>query len=216
MSPDLSRYQFIAIEGNIGSGKTTLANLMAERYRAKLILEEFADNPFLPQFYRHPERYSFVLEMSFLAERYQQLKNQLTSLDLFHQLMVSDYLFYKCLIFAKANLDKDEFTLYNTLFNIIEQALPKPDLLVYLYVDLPRLKDNIRKRGRSYEQEITDEYLQRIQDSYFDFFQKHPQQRTLIIETTEIDFLKRPEDFERILEVMAEDHPEGVSRILLE
>lgn len=216
MLPDLSHYQFIAIEGNIGSGKTTLANMIADRYDAKLILEAFADNPFLPQFYRHPERYSFVLEMSFLAERYQQLKNDLTSLDLFHQLMVSDYLFYKCLIFAKANLSKDEFSLYQKLFNIIDQALPKPELLVFLYVEVGQLKENIKKRGRAYEQDISSEYLQRIQDSYFDFFHKQPQMRTLIIDTSRVDFVKHPQDFGRIMEVIAQEHPPGISRILLE
>ncbi|RLD31693.1 MAG: 2-amino-4-hydroxy-6-hydroxymethyldihydropteridine diphosphokinase, partial [Bacteroidetes bacterium] len=145
------RYNYIAIEGNIGAGKTSLATMISEQFNGKLILEQFEDNSFLPKFYKEPDKYAFPLEMSFLAERYQQLKDQLTKQDLFRTFTISDYLFIKSLIFAKNNLQADEFALFSTMFTIIDEFLPKPDLLVYLYLDVPGLQRNIKNRGRSYE-----------------------------------------------------------------
>jgi len=150
-------YQFIAIEGNIGAGKTSLAKLIAEKCNAKLILEEFEDNSFLPKFYKDPERFAFPLELSFLAERFQQLKDKLASKDMFKTFTIADYFINKSLIFSRKTLQTDEFKLYNTLFEIINQSLIKPDLLVYLYANVDTLQSNIKKRGRDYEQEIKDE-----------------------------------------------------------
>ena len=138
------RYNYIAIEGNIGAGKTCLSTMISEQFNGKLILEQFEDNSFLPKFYKEPEKYAFPLEMSFLAERYQQLKDQLTKQDLFKTFTISDYLFNKSLIFARNNLQADEFALFSTMFTIIDEFLPKPDLLVYLYLEVPNLQRNIR------------------------------------------------------------------------
>ena len=162
-------YRFIAIEGNIGAGKTTLATKLSKDFNTRLILEQFADNPFLPKFYEDQKKYAFPLELSFLAERYKQLKDELSIQDMFRPQLISDYFFLKSLIFAKANLSSDEYDLYTRLFHIINDSLPKPDLFVFLYHDIGRLKENIKKRGRIYEQSISEEYLIRIQDAYFDF-----------------------------------------------
>src|SRR5687767_6566069 len=152
-------YSFITIEGNIGAGKTTLAHLLSKHYNARLILEEFADNPFLPKFYENPAQYAFPLELFFMAERYKQQKELLQQKDMFHSVTISDYLFTKCLLFAKVTLPTDEFRLYQRLFEIINQQVMKPDILIYLHSPVTRLQANIRKRNRSYEQNIPDEYL---------------------------------------------------------
>ena len=164
-------YNYIAIEGTIGAGKTTLATRIADDFNGKLVLEEFEGdkNPFLPKFYKEPDKYSFQLEMTFMALRYQQLKDKLGVLDLFHDFIISDYYVAKSLIFSKNNLQDDEYQLFSRFFNIIFSDMPKPELLVYLYSDVDRLQANIRKRGRSYEQEISDAYLDNIQQGYFDF-----------------------------------------------
>ncbi|MBN1651955.1 MAG: deoxynucleoside kinase, partial [Bacteroidales bacterium] len=166
------RHNFIAIEGTIGAGKTSLATKIAEDFNGKLILEQFADNPFLPKFYEEADRYAFPLELSFLAERYQQLSTQLSSQDLFKNFTISDYLFNKSLIFAQKTLSDDLFGLYGKLFNIINASMPKPDLLVYLYLQVDKLKYNIKLRGRSYEQSIADDYLEAIQQGYFEFIKQ--------------------------------------------
>src|SRR5678816_1188809 len=159
-------YHFITIEGNIGAGKTTLAHLLSKHYNARLVLEEFADNPFLPKFYENPAQYAFPLELFFMAERYKQLKDLIQTRDLFHSITISDYLFTKCLLFAKVNLSEDEFRLYQRLFEIIHQQLIQPDLLIYLHAPVTKLQTNIKKRNRSYEQNIPDEYLFKIQETY--------------------------------------------------
>src|SRR5688572_1021458 len=152
-------YHYITIEGNIGAGKTTLAHMLSKHYNARLILEEFADNPFLPKFYENPKQFAFPLELFFMAERYKQLKDLLHTQDMFNSITISDYLFTKCLLFAKVNLPADEFRLYQSLFDIIHQQLIQPELLIYLHSPVARLQQNIRKRNRSYEQQIADDYL---------------------------------------------------------
>lgn len=209
------RYNYIAIEGNIGAGKTSLATLIARDYNAKLILEQFEENSFLPKFYEDPATYAFPLEMSFLAERYQQLKDRLTKQDLFHDFTVSDYFINKSLIFARKTLKDDEFLLYSKLFNIINQAIPKPDLLVYLYLDINKLKSNIIKRGRSYEKDIDLVYLEKIQSSYFDYIRQQQGMRVLIIDTNSVDFVNSPKDYERIVKFLNMDHSIGIHTVTL-
>ncbi|MFH1319291.1 MAG: deoxynucleoside kinase [Bacteroidota bacterium] len=209
------KHNFIVIEGNIGAGKTTLATRIAKQYNAKLILEQFADNPFLPKFYEDPLRYSFPLELSFLAERYQQLKEELAKQDLFRSFTISDYLFNKSLIFAKTNLLQDEFALFLKLFNIIISLLPKPDLLVYLYLDIDRLKTNIQSRGRDYEQNIKKEYLNNIQSGYLEFIRQQKDMRILIIDINGVDFVNDNKSYESIIEVMNRDYEVGINRAII-
>jgi deoxyadenosine/deoxycytidine kinase len=207
---------YLVIEGNIGAGKTTLAQMIANEYNAKLTLEQFADNPFLPKFYNDPDRYSFPLELSFLAERYQQLNRDLTSRDLFRPFNVADYYFMKSLIFAKATLKQDEYNLYRQIFNIIYQSIPKPDLYVYLHVDVKKLLDNISKRGRDYEKGISEEYLLHIQKGYFDFFRQQNDMSFLIIDTSNVDFVDNQEDYEKIKAlIFQQDYPKGIHRIVI-
>lgn len=209
------RYDFVAIEGNIGAGKTSLATKISEQLGAKLILEQFEENLFLSKFYDNPDKYAFSLELSFLAERYQQLINHLANRDLFASFTISDYYFNKCLIFAKANLKDDEFGLYSKLFTIIQSQLPKPDLLVYLYLDMDKLKSNIQKRGRDFEQNIDVSYLEKLQQSYFDYIKQQPQQRTLIIDVNRIDFVSNAQHYATVLEAIDADYPVGINRIIL-
>jgi deoxyadenosine/deoxycytidine kinase len=207
--------RYIAIEGNIGAGKTSLSKLLAEEMNALLILEQFEKNSFLPLFYKEPERYAFPLEMSFLADRYQQLKNQLSTPGLFHSLIVSDYFISKSLIFARKTLESDEYRLYSRLFSIISSSLPKPDLLVYLYSDIANLQENIRKRGREYEQDIKDEYLEKIQSSYFDFIKTQSKLPIVIIDSSQLDFVNNEMDYKRIKEIILQEHSEGIHRYSL-
>ncbi len=180
---------FLVIEGNIGAGKTTFAKMLSEEYDTKLILERFAENPFLPKFYSDPEKYSFPLELSFLAERYGQLKKELTNRDLFHQHTIADYYFMKSLIFAQNTLAQDEYNLYRNFFDIIYERLPKPDLFVYLHLPEDQLIVNIRKRGRDYEQTIDTDYLKKIREGYFTFFSQQNDFPVLIVDTSGIDFV---------------------------
>lgn len=207
---------YLVIEGNIGAGKTSLAKKIAMDYNANLILERFANNPFLPKFYKDPERYSFPLELSFLADRYKQLKEDLGSYDLFKTFTVADYYFMKSLIFSSATLPEDEFHLYRQLFYIIYNSLPRPDLFVYLHVETDRLLDNIRERGRSYEQDISAEYLDKIRNGYFEFFKQHSEYRFLIIDVTRMDFVARENDYDTIKEVIfGKTYPQGMNRLIL-
>jgi deoxyadenosine/deoxycytidine kinase len=196
------RYNYIVIEGNIGAGKTTLASMIAKEYNAKLILERFADNPFLPKFYNDPSRYSFPLELSFLADRYRQLKEELVEQDLFRSFTVADYYFMKSLVFSSKTLEQDEFSLYRQIFYIIYSSLPKPDLYVYLHVPPERLLKNIALRGREYEKSITADYLIGIQESYFNFFRQNPENRYLVLDVSNIDFVASHKDYERIRETI--------------
>lgn len=206
-------YNFMAIEGNIGAGKTSLATMISEKFNARLILEQFEDNSFLPKFYKDPERYAFPLELSFLADRFQQLKKHLHSHDLFSSFTVADYFINKSLIFARKTLSPDEFALYQKLFSIMSLTLPRPDLLVYLYMNLTRLRDNIVSRGRPYEQSITEEYLEKIQNSYLDFIREQPNLRVIIIDTNKVDFVHNSLDFELLLEIISSHYDVGVHRI---
>lgn len=197
---DLSSYNYIAIEGNIGAGKTTLATKMAEDFNAKTVLERFADNPFLPKFYKDQNRYAFPLEMSFLADRYQQISDDLAQFDLFKDFIVADYHIFKSLIFAKVTLQEDEYRLYKTLFDIIYKEMPKPDLYIYLYQNTEKLLQNIKRRGRSYEQEIPADYLERINEGYLDYIKTQKDLNVLVIDVSERDFVKYQEDYLFILE----------------
>ena len=208
-------YNYIAIEGNIGAGKTSLATRISQDFNARLILEQFEDNAFLPKFYRDPQKYAFPLELTFLASRYQQLKEQLSQGDLFKSFTVSDYFIYKSLIFARKTLQDDELSLYTRLYFIINSVLPRPDMLVYLYVSVKRLKCNIVKRGRSYEQDIESDYLAKIQDGYFEFINQQQDLRVLIIDVNEVDFVKDPDDYKLIVDTIMQEYPVGVHRITL-
>lgn len=208
-------YNFIAIEGNIGAGKTSLATLIANDFNAKLILEQFEDNSFLPKFYKEPDKYAFPLEMSFLASRFQQLKDQLGPQDLFKSFTISDYYIVKSLIFAQKTLAEDEFKLYTRFFNIILQQLPRPDLFVYLHLETPKLQENIKSRGRSYEQNIQDEYLEKIQEGYFEFIKQQSNFPILIIDTNNIDFINNKNDYQKIVSVINKEYMPGIHRVLL-
>ena len=196
----LDRLNYIAIEGNIGAGKTTLVHKIAEDFNAKMVLEGFADNPFLPKFYKDQNRYAFPLEMSFLADRYQQLSNDLSQFDLFKDFIVADYHIFKSLIFAKVTLGEDEYRLYKTLFDIIYKEMKKPDLYIYLYQNTERLLSNIKLRGRAYEQDITADYLDKINRGYLDYIKSQTDLNVLVIDVSDKDFVKNQEDYLMILE----------------
>ena len=207
-------YQFITIEGNIGAGKTTLAQLLSRHFKSRLILEEFADNPFLPKFYENPSQYAFPVELFFMAERYKQLKEMLQQQDLFKELTISDYLFTKCLLFAKVTLPEDEFRLYQRLFDIIHQQLLQPDLLIYLQAPVSKLQQNIRKRNRPYEQNIKEEYLERLQETYGSYIRQQPV-RTLIVDVANADFLHNDSQLQAIIEAIEKPYPIGLHHIQL-
>ncbi|AUC86065.1 2-amino-4-hydroxy-6-hydroxymethyldihydropteridine diphosphokinase [Polaribacter sp. ALD11] len=198
--PITEKYNYIAIEGNIGAGKTSLAKMMSDEFNAKLVLERFADNPFLPKFYEDKERYAFPLEMSFLADRYQQLSDDLAQFDLFKNFIISDYYIFKSLIFAQVTLSKDEYLLYRKMFNLIYKEITKPDLYVYLYQNTERLLENIKKRGRIYEQNIEPEYLKKIHDGYKSFIKTQKNLNLLIIDVSEIDFVNNTIDYDFIMD----------------
>jgi deoxyguanosine kinase len=197
--PISEKYNYIAIEGNIGAGKTSLANLLSDQFNAKLVLERFADNPFLPKFYEDKERYAFPLEMSFLADRYQQLSDDLAQFDLFKNFLVSDYYIFKSLIFAQVTLTKDEYLLYRKMFNLIYKEIPKPDLYIYLYQNTDRLLENIKNRGRIYEQNIESGYLEKIHNGYQNFIKTQNDLNLLVIDVSEIDFVNNPVDYNFII-----------------
>jgi deoxyguanosine kinase len=201
-------YHFIAVEGNIGAGKTTLAHLLSRHFNSRLILEAFAENPFLPKFYENPRQYAFPLELFFMAERYKQLKELVHTKDLFQRVTISDYIFSKCLLFAKVNLPDEEFHLYQKLFDIIYQQLVQPDLLIYLHSPVQQLQKNIRKRNRSYEQLIPDDYLFRLQETYTSYIKQHGI-KTLFIDATNADFLGNEKHFKVILDALEKDYEPG-------
>ena len=197
---NLQKYNYIAIEGNIGAGKTTLANKIAHHFNAKTVLERFADNPFLPKFYKDQSRYAFPLEMSFLADRYKQLTDDLAQFDLFSDFVVADYHIFKSQIFAKVTLQEDEYRLYKTLFDIVYREMPKPDLYIFLYQNTDRLLLNIKKRGRDYEQEIPAEYLEKINQGYLDYIKQQQDLNVLIIDVSDRDFVQNHEDYIFVLD----------------
>ena len=200
-----SQLQLISIEGNIGAGKTTLSSMIAHDFNAKLILERFADNPFLPKFYNDQVRYAFPLEMSFLADRYQQFMDDTSQFDLFKNFMVSDYDIFKSLIFAKVTLQREEYNLYRKVFNFMYKEVKKPEIYLYLYQNTERLLANIKKRGRDYEQNIDPGYLEKINRGYLDFMKSHQDQNSLILDISELDFVHNPEDYESILEKLEDN-----------
>ncbi len=210
------KYNYVVIEGNIGAGKTTLATRISEEFNARLILEHFADNPFLPKFYNDPDKYSFPLELSFLASRYNQLKEELVPQDLFKTFTVADYYFMKSLVFAASTLTGDEYNLYRQIFYIIYGSLPKPDIFVYLHLSPERLLQNIEKRGRNYEKSITKEYLQKIQDSYFTFFRQNPDNKYLVIDVENIDFVVNSSHYDRVIDaIFRVEYPAGMNTLIL-
>ena len=210
------KYNYVVIEGNIGTGKTSLAQKISKDYNTRLILERFADNPFLPKFYESRQRYAFPLELSFLADRYSQLKDEVTNRELFQQQTVTDYILSKSLIFASITLKDDEFELYHRLFQIINPHLPKPDLLVYLHKDVGNLKSNIQKRGRDYEQNIEDDYLKKLEEGYWDFFKKQNNLRILVIDTNSIDFIGNESSYKAIINLINTDYDPGIHRVILD
>lgn len=208
--------KFIVIEGNIGAGKTSLTHKIAEDFKAKLVLEKFADNPFLPKFYEDQDKYAFQLETSFLIDRYDQLKKQLQTQDLFSKFMISDYFFSKSLLFAKHTLQADEFNLYRKIFDLIYKTVPKPDLYVYLHLPIENLLQNIKKRGRDYEKHITYEYLKKVQEAYFSYFKEQQDFSFLILNTQNIDFVSNNEDYKSILDtIFKQKYKKGVTTITL-
>lgn len=206
-------YNYIAIEGTIGAGKTSLASMLSQELNTRLILEQFEDNDFLPKFYKDPSKYAFPLELSFLAARFQQLRDELSVNDLFRPHIISDYFINKSLIFSRKTLADDEYALYSRLFNIINLSLPRPDLLVYLYVSVQRLKSNIILRGRPYEQDIEHEYLEKIQSGYFDYIRQQADMRVLIVDTNQIDFVTNPAHYKLLKEIILSSYPMGVHTI---
>ena len=204
-------YQFIAIEGNIGAGKSTLVNMLSDVLKAKKIMEEFEDNSFLPKFYENRSRYAFPLEMSFLAARFNQLKKQLVEDKLFGEPIISDYIFAKCLLFSQNTLDDDEYKLYRQMFEIINFQIPQPDLLVYLHAPIEKLQWNILNRGRVYEKKIADNYLQSLQETYFKYMNSQTNTRVLVVNCAGLDFVNNPNDFNFLLKAICKDFPVGMN-----
>ena len=210
------KYKYLVIEGNIGAGKTSLASLLAEETGSRLVLEAFSDNPFLAKFYEEPDRYAFQLELSFLSERYHQIKTELAHPDLFGQSVISDYYLAKSFIFSKYNLKDDEMKLFEKLFSIINLQAPKPDLYVYLHLPVERLLENIRQRGRSYEKNIKYEYLKEVQEGYFGFFKSQQEMKILVIDTGRLDFVNMDSDFHQIKNViLEEEYSVGLNMLIL-
>ena len=201
-------HRFIAIEGNIGAGKTTLSHLLSQHYNAKLVLEEFAENPFLTKFYENPKQYAFPLELFFLAERFKQQQDLVKSKDLFQEVMVSDYIFTKCLLFAKVNLPEEEFRLYQKMFDVFYQQLTPPDILIYLHSPVNRLQNNIKKRNRKFEQAIPDEYLFQIQETYTSYIKQH-NIKTIFIDASNADFLYNEAHLKVITDALEKDLEDG-------
>jgi deoxyguanosine kinase len=197
---NFGRFNYIAIEGNIGAGKTTLAGRISEDFNAKLVPERFADNPFLPKFYKDQARYAFSLEMSFLADRYQQLSDDLSQFNLFNDFIIADYYIFKSLVFSKITLNEDEYRLYKKLFDIIYKEMPKPGLYVYLYRNTEKLLEHIKLRGRPYEQDIKVEYLESINRGYMEYIKSHREMNVIVIDVSDKDFVKNQQDYIWVLE----------------
>lgn len=211
----MMRYNYITIEGNIGAGKTSLSKMLARDFNGKLILEQFADNPFLPLFYKNPRQFAFPLELFFLAERYQQLNELAASRDLFTCFVVTDYLFAKSHLFASINLVEQEFLLFKRLSQIIQASLPDPDLLVYLHRPVEVILAHIARRGRPYEKDITAEYLTRIQQVYFEYFKTQPLQRILVLDASDVNFVDNKEHYQQIIDLLEADYPKGITTLII-
>lgn len=208
------KHKFIVVEGNIGAGKTTLASMLAQEFNAKLILEKFEENPFLPKFYKDPEKHAFPLELFFMAERYHQLKKQKEQ-DLFQPITIADYFFVKSKLFAQNNLQKDEEQLFNNLFEIMLSSLPKPNLLIYLFADVERLQKNIKERGRDFEQNIEESYLENIQNRYLDYLKKQTHFPVLLLDVSKVDFKNNKEVYLKINNLLCKDYEIGIHPINL-
>lgn len=202
------KYHFIAVEGNIGAGKTTLSQLLSQHYNAKLMLEEFAENPFLTKFYENPKQYAFPLELFFLAERFKQQQDLIKNTDLFQSVTISDYLFTKCLLFAKVNLPEEEYRLYQKMFDIFQQQLATPDVLIYLHAPVSKLQSNIKKRNRKFEQSIPDEYLFKLQETYTSYIKQH-NIKTIFVDASHADFLYNEAHLKLITDALEKDLEEG-------
>ena len=206
-------YNFIAIEGNLGAGKTTLCHKLEEQYNCKLLLEQFADNPFLAHFYENPERYAFPVELFFMTERHKQLQENLTQRDLFQDLIVADYFFVKTLLFAKNNLNAEENRLFQRLFHVLNASFPKPDLLVYLHRSVDNAMENIRKRGRDYEQDISTAYLQKVQEGYYEYIRTEKELPILIIDVEQVDFLNSKVHLDMIVDALKKTYQPGIHHL---
>ncbi len=198
------KYQYITIEGNIGAGKTTLSHMLATHYNAKLILEEFAENPFLSKFYENPKQFAFPLELFFMAERYKQMKEMMSMKELFQRVTISDYLFTKSLLFAKVTLPEEEFRLYHRLYDMINQHVPLPDVLIYLHAPISKLQSNIKKRNRQYEQHIPNDYLFQIQETYTSYIKQHPI-KTIFVDASNADFIDNPAHVQVVIDALEKD-----------
>lgn len=205
-------YNYIVIEGNIGSGKTSFCNKLGDQYGCKVILEDFEDNPFLPFFYENPERYAFTVELFFLTERQKQLQRHLVNQDLFTTFTVADYAFIKSLLFSRKNLTEEEYRTFNKIFNVFNSAIPQPDIIVYFHRGIQELKQLIHSRGRPYEQDITEEYLQIIQNSYFEYFRNILSFPILIVDISEVDFLTNETHFKTVESLIRKKYQPGVHR----
>lgn len=215
MSKNPFPYQYIVIEGNIGAGKTTLCQMLEQEYQARLVLEQFTDNPFLPSFYEDRERFAFQVELFFMAERHKQLQEMLAQTDIFQPLIIGDYFFLKTLLFAKNNLKDDEYRLFSRLFHVLNATFAKPDLLVYLHRPVEKLMEQIRKRGREYEKDIDETYLSEIQSSYLDYFKIQDQIPVVILNINDLDYSNKPEHYEKIKQVLAQQYDLGTHYVNL-
>jgi deoxyadenosine/deoxycytidine kinase len=202
------KHHFIAVEGNIGAGKTTLSQLLSQHYNSKLMLEEFAENPFLTKFYENPKQYAFPLELFFLAERFKQQQDLIKTADLFQSVTISDYLFTKCLLFAKVNLPEEEYRLYQKMYEVFSQQLTQPDVLIYLHAPVNKLQSNIKKRNRKFEQSIPDEYLFKLQETYTSYIKQH-NIKTIFVDASNADFLYNEAHFKLITDALEKDLEEG-------
>jgi len=210
------KYKFITIEGNIGAGKTTLASLLAEEFHGQLILEAFEDNPYLPKFYEDNSKYALQLEMSFLIERYQQLTRIFSEPNIFSNFTVTDYMLKKCLLFSKVNLTKQEYKLYKHFFDQVYKKLPKPEIIFYLHADTDQLMRNIRKRGRDYEANISRVYLNRLEKMYFEFFKQNPENKYVIIDVNNVDWISNVFAYRQLLKLFDQEYKIGMNFVKLE
>ncbi len=211
----MKRYKFIAIEGNIGVGKTSLATMLSKEYDAHLILEEFVDNPFLSNFYQEPQRYAFPTELHFLLDRYEQLEKLVRLGQLKDKLNITDYIFTKSLLFAKMNLEEEEYNLFARTFRTIYQHLPQPELVVYIHSSTDRLIDNIHQRGRSFEQKIAIDYLKRVEQAYFDYFEQNTHLKVLFIKADKLDFVNNKAHYQQILDWIGMEYEVGITEVVL-
>ncbi len=208
-------YNYISIEGNIGTGKTSFCRKMQQYHNCKLVLETFNDNPFLPMFYKDPARYAFTVELFFMTERHKQLQHNLVSQDLFHDFTISDYMFMKTVLFARKNLEEEEYGLFQKLFSVLNQSFPSPDLLVYFHRSVDVLMKNIQDRGRKFEEDIKPEYLTKIQNSYFEYFRNILSFPVLILDLGELDFMEDDRVFLEVQTLLTKEYTPGVHRMTL-